>query len=31
MARSLEVGMLTIKLFGKYIVMKLFVPIPFFS
>jgi hypothetical protein len=31
MARGAAVGMLTIKLFGIYIVMKIFVPIPFFS
>jgi hypothetical protein len=28
---SLRERMLTIKLFGIYIVMKIFVPIPFFS
>jgi hypothetical protein len=31
MARGAAVEMLTIKLFGIYIVMNIFVPIPFFS
>ena len=31
MTRGAAVGMLTIKLFGIYIAMKMFVPIPFFS
>jgi hypothetical protein len=31
MARGAAVGMLTIKLFGIYIVINIFVPIPFFS